>query len=221
LVRQRKKIWRDLIRCKNRIKAFLDYNGVALPDKFNNSNWSRNFIAWLSNLSFDYNSTKTTLTYQLRQVETLRKELLAISNDVRKLMRSAVYNKLYYLLRTINGIGPLTAANLITEIGNMQRFPSFVELNSFIGLVPMEHSSGEKEMKGRLTVRKNKQLRSDLIECAWTAKRTDPAISLYYSNQLKKGKEPKLIIVKIARKLLSRVRHVWLTQQPYVAGVVK
>ena len=85
----------------------------------------------------------------------------------------------------------------------------------------MEHSSGERELKGRLTVRKNKQLRSDLIECAWTAKRTDPAISLYYSNQLKKGKEPKLIIVKIARKLLSRVRHVWLTQQPYVAGVVK
>jgi hypothetical protein len=39
LVRQRKKIWRDLIRCKNRIKAFLDYNGISLPDKFNNSNW--------------------------------------------------------------------------------------------------------------------------------------------------------------------------------------
>jgi len=221
LVRQRKKIWRDLIRCKNRIKAFLDYNGVPLPSKFDNCNWSHNFIEWLSSLTFDYNSTKTTLTYQLRQAEILRKELLLISNDVRKLMRSAPYNKLYYLLRTINGIGPLTAASLITEIGNMQRFPSFVELNSFIGLVPMEHSSGERELKGRLTIRKQKQLRSNLIECAWTAKRTDPAIALYYNNQLKKGKEPKLIIVKIARKLLSRVRHVWLTEQPYVAGIVK
>lgn len=67
----------------------------------------------------------------------------------------------------------------------------------------MEHSSSERELKGRLTVRKQRQLRSDLIECAWTAKRTDTAISLYYSNQLKKGKEPKMIIVKIARKLLS------------------
>ena len=155
-----------MIRCKNRIKAFLDYNGIPLPSKFDNSNWSRNFIQWLSSLSFDYSSTKTTLAYQLRQAELLRKELLSISNDVRKLMRSAAYNKLYYLLRTINGIGPLTAASLITEIGNMQRFPSFVELNSFIGLLPMEHSSGERELKGRLTVRKNKQLRSDLVECA-------------------------------------------------------
>ena len=151
----------------------------------------------------------------------LRRELLAISNDIRKLMRSSDYKKLYYLLRTINGIGPLTAASLITEIGNMQRFPSFVELNSFIGLMPMEHSSGERELKGRLTVRKHRQLRSDLVECAWTAKRTDPALSLYYTNQLKKGKEPKLIIVKIARKLLSRVRHVWLTEQPYTVGIVK
>jgi len=221
LVRQRKKIWRDLVRCKNRIKGFLDYTGVVLPDKFANSNWSRNFITWLGELSFEYPSSKTTLTYMVREAELLRKELLSISNDIRKLMRSAYYKKLYYLLRTITGIGPLTTASLLTEIGDMKRFPSFYELNSFIGFVPMEHSSGERELKGRLTVRRHRQLRSDLIECAWTAKRTDPALSLFYSEQLKRGKEPKLVIVKIARKLLSRIRYVWVNEQPYEKGVVK
>jgi len=221
IVRQRKKIWRDLVRCKNRIKGFLDYNGVTVPDKFSNSNWSRNFITWLQALAFEYPGTRVTLNYMIREAELLRKELLAISNDIRKLMRSAVYKKLYYLLRSINGIGPLTAASLITEIADMHRFSSFYRLNSFIGLLPMEHSSGERELKGRLTVRKHRQLRSDLIECAWTAKRNDPALSLYYIEQLKKGKEPKLIIVKIARKLLSRIRYVWLTQQPYQSGIVK
>jgi transposase len=44
LVRQRKKIWKDLVRCKNRVKNFLDYTGIELPDKFNNSNWSRNLF---------------------------------------------------------------------------------------------------------------------------------------------------------------------------------
>ena len=63
--------------------------------------------------------------------------------------------------------------------------------------------------------RRHRQLRSDLVECAWTAKRTDLALSLFYSEQLKKGKEPKLIIVKIARKLLSRIRYVWLTEKQY------
>jgi transposase len=221
LVRHRKKIWRDLVRCKNRIKGFLDYTGVELPDKFSNSNWSKNFLAWLREIKFSYSSSRTTLDYMIREAELLRKELLSISNDIRKLMRSKEYKKLYYLLRTITGIGPLTAASLITEIGDMKRFPSFYELNSFIGLLPSEHSSGERELKGRLTIRRHRQLRSDLIECAWTAKRTDPALSLFYSEQLKRGKESKLIIVKIARKLLSRIRYVWQNEKPYEKGVVK
>lgn len=221
LVRHRKKIWRDLVRCKNRIKGFLDYTGIALPDKFSNSNWSKNFIQWLWSLEFEYSSSRTTLDYMIREMELLRKELLAISNDIRKLMRSKAYKQLYYLLRTVTGIGPLTAASLITEIGDMKRFPSFYELNSFIGLLPMEHSSGERELKGRLTIRRHRQLRSDLIECAWTAKRTDPTLQLYYHQQLKKGKESQLIIIKIARKLLSRIRYVWLTGNPYELGVVQ
>jgi transposase len=54
-----------------------------------------------------------------------------------------------------------------------------------------------------------------------SGKRTDPALSLFYSEQLKRGKEPKQIIVKIARKLLSRIRCVWLSEKPYERGVVK
>lgn len=221
LVRQRKKIWRDLCRCRNRIKAFLDYNGIVLPEQFNNSNWSHNFIQWLHGLTLSFNSSKTTLEYMISQAEHMRKELLAISNDVRKLMRSATNKELYYRLRTITGIGPLTAASLITEIGDMSRFSSFTELNSFIGLMPMEHSSGDKELKSRITVRKHRQLRSDLVECAWTAKRLDPALSLYYIQQLKRGKDANLAIIKVARKLLSRIRYVWLSQKPYQVSVIK
>ena len=221
LVRQRKKIWKDLVRCKNRIKGFLDYTGVSIPDKFNNCNWSKNFIHWLQQLPFEQTSNRSVLNYMLKETELLRKELLSISNDIRKLMRSKEYKKLYYLLRTITGTGPLTTASLVTEIVDMKRFPSFYKLNSFVGLLPMEHSSGERELKTRLTIRRHRQLRSDLIECAWTAKRTDPALSLFYSEQLKRGKEPKLIIVKIARKLLSRIRYVWLNEKPYEKGIVK
>ena len=92
-----------------------------------------------------------TMDYMIREAELLRRELLSISNDIRRLMRSKEYKKLYYLLRTITGIGPLTAASLITEIGDMNRFANFYHLNSFIGLLPTEHSSDERDAKGRLT----------------------------------------------------------------------
>lgn len=65
------------------------------------------------------------------------------------------------------------------------------------------------------------QLRSDLVECAWAAKRTDPALALYYSEQIRKGKNGKAAIVKVARKLLSRIRYVWLSGEPYQTAVVK
>jgi len=221
LVRQRKKIWRDLVRCKNRIKGFLDYTGTEVPTQYDNANWSRNFITWLSKLEFMHSSNRITLNYMITEMELLRKELLSISNTIRKLMRSKKYNRLYYLLRTVTGIGPLTAASLLTEIGDIKRFKNFYHLNSFIGLIPMEHSSGERELKGRITVRKHRQLRSDLIECAWTAKRTDPALALYYSEQIKRGKNGKAAIVKVARKLLSRIRYVWLSGAAYQPAIVK
>ena len=73
-------------------------------------------------------------------------------------MREQRYKTNYYLLRTIPGIGPLTAASILVEIGDVKRFETFYHLNNFAGLLPMEHSSGESENKLSLTVRKHRQL---------------------------------------------------------------
>ena len=124
------------------------------------------------------------------------------------------------MLRTIPGIGPLTAASILVEIGEVKRFDTFYHLNSFVGLLPMEHSSGQSENKLSLTVRKHRQLRSDLVESAWTAQRTDPAMVLYFQEQIKR-KDTKIVIIKIARKLLNRIRYVLINQQPYEFGIVK
>ena len=94
----------------------------------------------------------------ISQMEFLRKELLTISNAIRKMMREQRYKTNYYLLRTIPGIGPLTAASILVEIGDVKRFETFYHLNSFVGLLPMEHSSGQSENKLSLTVRKHRQL---------------------------------------------------------------
>jgi hypothetical protein len=84
----------------------------------------------------------------------------------------------------------------------------------------MEHSSGQSENKLSLTVRKHRQLRSDLVESAWTARRTYPAMALYFQEQIKR-KDSKIVIIKIARKLLNRIRFVLINQQPYEFGIVK
>jgi transposase len=218
--RHRKRIWKDLTRCKNRIKGMLAFSGIDIPEQYDNASWCHNFITWLKAVDCKQQSRRRALDYMIAQMEYLRKELLSISNELRKMMREKRYNTNYYLLRTIPGIGPLTAASILVEIGDIRRFETFYNLNSFVGLLPMEHSSGQTENKIRLTVRKHRQLRSDLVESAWTAKRTDPAMSLYFQEQIKR-KDSKIVIVKIARKLLNRIRYVLINQQPYEFGIVK
>ena len=218
--RHRKRIWKDLTRCKNRIKGMLAFSGIDIPGQYDNASWSHNFITWLKALDCKQISRRAALDYMIAQMEFLRKELLSISNGIRKMMREKRYNTNYYLLRTIPGIGPLTAASILVEIGDVNRFESFYHLNSFVGLLPMEHSSGENESKGMLTVRKHRQLRSDLVESAWAARRTDPAMALYFQEQIKR-KDSKIVIIKIARKLLNRIRYVLLNQKPYEFGIVK
>ncbi|MBL0308034.1 MAG: transposase [Chitinophagaceae bacterium] len=58
-------------------------------------------------------------------------------------MRSKKYNRLYYLLRSVTGIGPLIAASLLTEIGDTHRLKIFTNSSIvYFGLLLMEPAVG-------------------------------------------------------------------------------
>jgi len=110
---------------------------------------------------------------------------------------------------SIPGIGPIVSMCLIAEIGDITRFKSYRHLSSYVGFIPNSHQSGEKDPTGRLTYRSNKYLRSMLVEAAWVAMRHDPALLKYYRERIGKYKS-QFIIIKVAHKLLNRVRQVWI-----------
>lgn len=121
---------------------------------------------------------------------------------------------------TIPGIGLITAMSILTELENIERFNSLDRLCSFIGLVPSTNSSGDTERTGDITSRGNRVLRAALVESAWVAARTDPALATSY-NQYCKRMNPNKAIIRIAKKLLSRIRYVLKNKQPYVLSVIK
>jgi transposase len=96
-------------RCKNRIKGLLAFSGIDLPTEYDNACWSKNFIIWLNKLDCKQVTRRKVLDFMISQMEFLRDELLKISNEIRKMLREQRYNKNYYLLRSILGIGPFTA----------------------------------------------------------------------------------------------------------------
>ena len=70
-----------------------------------------------------------------------------------------------------------------------------------------------------MTPRAHRLIRSYFVEASWQAIRTDPVIQAYYRKHM--GKNVKSIIVKVARKLLSRTLAVIKTETPYEVGVIE
>ena len=102
----------------------------------------------------------------------------------------------------------------------MTRFNNCDRLNTFVGFAPSTHSSGEKDKNTGITSRKNRFLRYLLIEAAWIAIRKDPVLLMRYA-ELVKRMPTQQAIIRIAKKLVSRMRFVWLNKQPYTTGTVE
>jgi len=129
------------------------------------------------------------------------------------------FNIIIPFLLSVPGIGFITAMTLASEIMDMGRFRTLDKLACYAGLVPSVQSSDETEINLGISQRRNKYLRSMLVEAAWKAVKIDPALTMKFSQLCRRMNHNKAI-VRIAKILLSRIRHVWNTQEPYVMAVV-
>jgi len=85
--------------------------------------------------------------------------------------------------------------------------------------VPSIYSSAEAEYLRGITFRHKKFLRPLLIETAWVALRKDPAMSQKYF-QLLKNMSKQRAIIRVAKKLLRRIKHVWSQKEEYCFSLV-
>ena len=109
---------------------------------------------------------------------------------------------------------------ILVQFGDITRFNTLDELCNYIGLVPRMYSSGDRIEVGKLIHRGRKEIKIMLIEASWIAIRHDPALMAKF-NALSKSMHKNKAIIRIARKLLSRIRYVLTHQKEYEAGVVK
>ncbi|HXL57581.1 MAG TPA: IS110 family transposase [Chitinophagaceae bacterium] len=219
LIRFRKKLVGDLNRSKNRLKSLLKYQGINIPEQLGKkNNWSYNFMNWIEDEAKKDILLQDTLLLMLEEIKLLRQLLLKTEKALRKL-RQNKYDEQSKLLMTAPGVGRTTAMLFLLEIGDIKRFGPFDKLNDFVGFCPDTDSSGDTERDTGITSRRHKQLRSDLIEAAWTAIRIDPALMDAYQKLTKRMKGHHAI-VRIARKLLRRMRAMLLTGQPYQIGII-
>jgi transposase len=114
-------------------------------------------------------STLRGLCDEVRSFEARTKDI------ERELKAATLEDPVVQRLQTIPGIGLITATALVAAIPEVHRFDSARRFASWLGLTPSEHSSGMKQVLGRISKRGDAYLRTLLTHGAravlWHAKR--------------------------------------------------
>lgn len=210
-------------KAKQRILAFLLRHGYRYSGK---TPWSRAHFRWLSTLRFPHPAQHAVLQESLDALSECTERVDRLTEQIRQLLPEWRMYPVVEALQTLRGVSLIVATTSIAELGDLTRFASPVELMSYLGLVPSEHSSGEKAKRGSITKTGNGHVRRVLVEAAWSYRlparisaklqrrqegvpQNICAISWQaqlrlcnrYKRLLAKGKANQLIIAAIAREL--------------------
>src|ERR1700719_1441980 len=105
-------------------------------------------------------------------------------------------------LRTIPGVGPITALTWALEIGDVSRFRSVKQAISYCGLCGEEKSSADKVLRTPLSKQRNKHIQSVLVEAAKLAPRQNHELALIHAREKQKGNANRATLA-VARKMVA------------------
>jgi transposase len=139
-----------------------------------------------------------------RHLKVLQKELTAIERDIDDQIKgSPAWREKEELLTSVPGIGPTNARTLIAELPELGTL-SRRQIAALAGLAPINRDSGK--MRGRRHIAAGRaSVRGALYMAALTAMRCNPAIRTFGQRLKQTGKQPKIVLIAAARKLLTIV----------------
>ena len=209
LLRYRNLVVRQAVQMKNKIAGLLmevgePYNKQKLHGK-------RYFEQLLGNLQETPASVKDLLRLSrgtLELFEATQKRLL------KQLQQAPRLQQRVELLRSIPGVGEVTALVWALEIADSHRFPSIGQAQSYCGLTAAFAASADKQQRGPLSKQRNVHLQTTLIEAAKLAPRWNVQLAAVHARELERGHRNRATLA-VARKLVAYLLAVDKSGQPF------
>lgn len=203
-----------VVQMRTRVKTELQHLALNQGMQKKRQLWSVRGRADFKNLSL--------ARWAAQRREDLLAVLSLVEGQVEKLDRAveqiAAEDGQARLLMTQPGVGPVTALAFLVTIGDVRRFPRGKQVASYVGLIPVERSSGDKRRLGSISKQGNTFLRTVLVEAAQSACRYDQEFRREYLHRC--HRKPKGVAkVAAARKLAVRLYWMLRTQTPYRPAV--
>jgi transposase len=228
LTRARQAAQQDLHRLRQRLRTLLLRLGIAEPAK--TKRWSARWRVWLAGLTLEQPLQQAVLDDLRGAIGAAEARVDRLTAAVEAQAQHGPFAALIGALTSLRGVGVVTAVTLVAELGDPGRFDSPRQLMAYAGVVPSEHSSGGREVRGRITKTGNAHVRYAVVEAAWHCRRkphvsrelarrqrgqSEEVVAIAWKGQerlqtrylrlVAKGKPKPKAVVAVARELLGFV----------------
>lgn len=129
--------------------------------------------------------------------KSLVKEIGALETEINNLIE-----EIHPHYMSIPGIGPISAAVIYSEYGDLSNFSTPAQMLAFAGIEPGINESGTESHGGRMVKHGSSQLRYVLINCCLPLIRFDMTFAAYYAKKRAEGKPHRVAITHVAKKLV-------------------
>jgi len=164
-------------------------------------------------VSFLADAAQVEMRCLLAQIDRLEQQRQQVDQALEQLMGQVPQH-----LTTIPGIGPVTAAAILAEIGDVQRFATVEKLVAYAGIDASVYQTGEFAATQRhMSKRGSPYLRHALWQAATAALLHHPELKAYYARKRQEGKHHGTALGAVCRKLLARIYVVLKENRPYRA----
>ena len=213
LIRERASLMKTRTEIRNRIHDLLAKYEFehSFSDLF-----GKQGMEWLRSLRLS-RYDQTILDVNLRLLESLDEEVERISVEIAKLavdLADENRQNQIRLLLGLKGIDYYAAMILLSEIGDIKRFPSPEKLVSWAGLAPRTHQSGETCYNGHITKKGSRRVRWILGQAAQSARQHDPKFHAFYERIAHKKGHNKALVATM-RKMLVVIWTILTKNEPY------
>jgi transposase len=153
-------------------------------------------------LALEITPLLTVMRVLSEQIKEADKKLAEIVRD------DAVVNRLC----SVPGVGPVTAVTYVATLDEASRFSDAKQVRSYLGLVPRENSSGERQHRGKITKAGNSRARWVLVEAAWVMlriKKPETEVLRKWALGIAQRRGKRTAAVALARRLGGILYAIW------------
>ena len=203
LVRAREDVRGDLMRARHRMSKLLLRHEVRYDGT--GRNWTARHRQWLSAVRLGERGAQAALLDYLGAIDALLIRRDQLESAIAELVPGSPWAHDIARLRCLRGIDTLSAVGLCAEISDFGRFEHPKQLMSYVGLVPSEHSSGERRRQGQITRSGSRHARRLLVEAAWHYRRP-PRLGTSLKDR---QQDQAAVVIAIAWKAQQRLHQLW------------